>query len=104
MYEPFHRSIQGVRGVPAYEIQPYTYEQAKKHNVVVKPSSNPKKKIDVFKDNKKIASIGATGYLDYPTYLKHDKQLAEQRRKLYKARHKNNIDSGNGYWANKLLW
>ena len=87
-----------------YEIQPYTYEQAKKHNVIVKPSSNPKKKIDVFKDNKKIASIGATGYLDYPTYLKHDKALAEERRKLYKARNKRNSDIGNGYWANVLLW
>jgi hypothetical protein len=39
--------------------------------VEVKPSSNPKKKIDVFKDNKKIASVlGANGYGDFPTYFK----------------------------------
>ena len=88
-----------------YQIQPYTLQQAKKHDVIVKPSTNPKKKIDVYnKKNEKIASIGATGYKDYPTYLKENKALAEQRRKLYKARHKNNIDSGNGYWSNTLLW
>lgn len=87
-----------------YEIKPHTYQQAKKLNVTVKPSTNPKKKIDVFKDNTKIASIGATGYKDYPTYLQEDKSLAEERRRLYKARHKKNIKDGNGYWANKLLW
>lgn len=31
---------------------------AKKLNLTVKPSSNPKKKLDVFQDGKKINSIG----------------------------------------------
>ena len=43
----------------SYKITNYSYNQAKKLNVEIKPSTNKKKKIDVFKDNKKIASIGA---------------------------------------------
>ena len=31
-----------------YKILPYSYQQAKKHNVIIKPSTNKKKKIDVF--------------------------------------------------------
>ena len=49
-----------------YEITNRTKKNAKKLGVVVKNSTNPKKKIDVFKDNKKIATIGAVGYNDYP--------------------------------------
>jgi hypothetical protein len=40
-------------------ITTYTKKKAKDLNVTVKPSSNKKKKIDVFKDGKKVASIGA---------------------------------------------
>jgi predicted Zn-dependent protease len=88
-------------------ILPYTILQAKKLNVTVKPSTNKNKKLDVFKDNKKIASVGAKGYADYPTYIKtHGKQYADTRRELYKKRHekdRHKIDS-NGYYADKLLW
>ena len=49
-----------------YKITDYSYNQAKKLNVQIKPSTNKKKKIDVYKDNKKIASIGGIGYYDYP--------------------------------------
>ena len=31
----------------AYTITTYTKEQARRHNVIVKPSKNPKKKIEV---------------------------------------------------------
>ena len=54
----------------SYHITKYSYDQAKKLNVEIKPSSNKKKKIDVFKNDKKIASIGAIGYLDYPNFIK----------------------------------
>ena len=90
-----------------YEITSYTKEKAKKLGVTVKLSSNPKKKIDVFKDKKKIASVGAIDYSDYSTYIK-DKGLeyANERRRLYRIRHKNdkNIIGSNGYYANALLW
>ena len=85
----------------------YTLQKAKQLNVTVKPSTNKNKKIDVFKDNKKIASVGAKGYADYPTYIKtRGKQYADKRRALYKIRHekdRHNIGS-NGYYADKLLW
>ena len=90
-----------------YQITNYTKQKAKELNVKVKPSSNPKKKIDVYKDDKKVASVGAIGYDDYPTYIiKKGKQYADQRRKMYKIRHSKdkNIIGSNGYYADKLLW
>ena len=88
----------------SYIIKPYSLSQAKKLNVTIKPSTNNKKKIDVYKDGKKIASIGDKQYKDYPTYLLEDKALANERRRLYKIRHKNDLNKGAGYLANKLLW
>ena len=88
-----------------YKITDYSYNQAKKLNVQIKPSSNKKKKIDVYKDNKKIASIGAIGYNDYPTFIeKKGIEFANQRRKLYKERHKKDLNSKNGFYANRILW
>ena len=83
-----------------YKILPYSFRKAKELGVVIKPSSNVLKKIDVFKNGKKIASIGAKGMNDYPTYL--DKE----RRKLYKQRHeKDRHKTGtNGWYADKILW
>ena len=91
----------------SYMIKQYTKKQAKKLGVSVKPSTNPKKKIDVFdKDGNKIASVGAIGYNDYPTYLETDKKIAEKKRRAYKARHEKdrNIKNTNGFYADKLLW
>jgi hypothetical protein len=92
-----------------YKIQPYSIEQAKKINVVIKPSTNKKKKIDVYKNDKKIASIGSMIYSenDYPTFiLKKGKQYADNRRKLYKIRHNQhrNIKNTPSYFADKILW
>jgi hypothetical protein len=90
-----------------YQITNYTKQKAKELNVKIKPSSNPKKKIDVYKDNKKIASIGAKGYDDYPTYIiKKGKPYADEKRRLYKIRHSKdrNVINSNGYFADKLLW
>ena len=88
----------------SYKITNYSKTKAKELNVDIKPSTNPKKKIDIFKNDKKIASIGATGYLDYPTYLqKKGPEIAKQRKKLYHERHKN--DKGlNGIYAKINLW
>lgn len=88
-----------------YKITQYTKNQAKKYDVIVKNSTNKNKKIDVFKDGKKISSVGAINYKDYPTYLKEEgKQKADERRKLYKLRHKKDLNAKNGKWANRLLW
>ena len=91
----------------SYTITTYTRNQAKKLGVVVKKSTNKKKKIDVFKNGKKIASVGAIGYNDYPTFIKtKGKEYADKRRRLYKIRHNKyrNIKGTNSYWADKLLW
>ena len=90
-----------------YTITQYTKSQAKKHGVKVKPSTVKGKKIDVFKGNEKIASIGAMGYGDYPTFIRtKGKNYADERRAAYKKRHdKNRNKPGSaGYYADKLLW
>ena len=96
----------------AYKILPYSKEQASKLRVEIKPSTNTLKKIDVFKNGKKIATIGALGMNDYPTYLEKEKKgyfpkgYAKERRKLYKIRHeKDRKKTGtNGWYADKILW
>ena len=96
----------------SYRIKTYTKNQAKKIGVTVKPSKTKGKKIDVFKKGQKVASVGAIGYNDYPTYMeleskgKVPKGTANKRRRLYKIRHKadRNIKNSNGYYADRLLW
>jgi hypothetical protein len=90
-----------------YKITDYSKQRAKQLGVTIKPSENKKKKIDVFKNGNKIASIGSITNLDYPTHiLTNGKKYADKRRIAYKNRHKNDINNknGNGYWADKILW
>lgn len=90
-----------------YRITNYTYKQAKKLGLKVKPSTNKTKKIDVFKDSIKIASVGAYGMNDYPTYIKFKGlKYAKTRRRLYKIRHNKDrkIKGTHGWLADKLLW
>jgi len=90
-----------------YTITEYTRSQAKKYGVIVKKSKVKGKKIDVFKNEKKVASVGAVGYGDYPTFIKtKGKEFANKRRKAYKQRHqKNRTKRGTpGWYADKLLW
>jgi len=74
--------------------------QASKYGVKITVSSNPKKKIDVYKDGNKLASIGDINYKDYGTYLEENgKKYADSRRRLYRIRHK-----GENNWSLKILW
>lgn len=91
----------------AYQIKNYTRQKARELGVQVKPSIVKGKKIDVFKDGKKVASIGALGYKDYPTFKADEgKAFAEKKRAAYKARHeKDRHKRGSaGFYADKLLW
>ena len=100
----------------SYKITSYSRAKAKKLGVKIKQSKNKKKKIDVFKeiktkDGKKelklMASIGAIGYGDYPTFKKEKgKEFADKRRKAYKKRHEKNRHKLNtaGYYADQILW
>ena len=63
----------------AYKILPYSKQQAFKLGVEIKPSTNSLKKIDVFKNGKKVATIGASGMNDYPTYLVKKKRVFSER-------------------------
>ena len=91
-----------------YKIKKYSYTQAKKLGVTIKPSKTLGKKIDVFnKEGKKISTIGAMGYGDYPTFMdKIGKEYAEKRRKAYKTRHNKdrNVRGSAGWYADKILW
>jgi len=91
----------------SYEIKPRQRTAAKKLGVTIKPSTRKNKKIDVFKDNKKIASIGGAGYSDYATFIKDKgKEFADKRRTAYRARHKGEqLKIGSpGYYSWFILW
>ena len=88
-------------------ISKYSRDKAKRLGVNIKPSTKKGKKIDVRKDGKLVASIGAKGYKDYPTYLaENGKEVADKRRKAYKMRHEKNRHAPGtpGFYADKILW
>jgi hypothetical protein len=90
-----------------YNIKKYSYDQAKKLNIVIMPSKNKLKKIDVFNNKGELLhSIGDINYFDYPTYLLVDKALANNRRKLYKIRHEKDrkIKGSASFYADRILW
>ena len=90
-----------------YKVKPYSFEQASKLAVTIKPSHLANKKLDVFKNGTRIASIGDSSYPDYPTHiLERGQTYADKRRKAYRKRHAKDIHNkdGNGFWSSNLLW
>ena len=91
-----------------YNITQYSYDQAKKLNVIIKPSINKNKKIDVFSNSGNfISSIGDIRYNDYANYcIVDNKQYADERKRLYHIRHQKNINVINSkqYLSANLLW
>jgi hypothetical protein len=91
-----------------YKITNYTLNKAKDNNVIVMPSMLKAKKLDVYDlDGHRITSIGDIRSMDYPTYvIKQGKIYADERRRIYRLRHANDINNYNtaGYWAGLLLW
>ena len=87
-----------------YHILPYSYNKARQLNVNIYPSKKPGKKIDVYKNNNYICSIGALGMGDYPTYLR-DKgvEYAQKRRYLFHKRFQNQTSLA-GKYAKEILW
>jgi predicted nucleic-acid-binding Zn-ribbon protein len=96
----------------AYRILPQQRIAAKKLGVVIMPSKVKDKKIDVYKNGFRVATIGDIRYSDYYNYLKaekkgiFDKGTANERRRLYRARHAGeNLERGSaGYYAWYILW
>ncbi len=90
----------------AYKIKPYSYDQAKKLGVQIKPSIYLNKKIDVFKNNQFLYAIGDINYNDYPTYLEtKGEDFANNRRRLYRMRHKrDDVPNTRGWFSMRILW
>ena len=68
--------------------------------VVVKPSRVKHKKLDVYKDGQKVASIGDLRYSDYNLHKD------QERRKRYKQRHEAHRHKKGtpSYYADRILW
>ena len=90
----------------SYNITQYSKLRAKELGVNIYPSKKPNKKIDVYKDGVYVCSIGAKGMMDYPTYIINEgKKYADERRKLYWLRHKDdNVKGTKGWYALNILW
>jgi len=87
----------------SYTITDYTKKKAKEIDVEVRPSKNPKKKVDVYRNDVFLHSIGAIGYKDFPTFTKEEgREFADERRRLYHIRHKE--ETLGGLLAKWLLW
>lgn len=96
-----------------YTITEYSFNQAHRLGVIIKPSQNEKKKVDVFdKEGKLLHSIGDVKYMDYPNYLKQErlgkypKGTANRNRYLYKKRHEKDlkVKGSAGYFSSEILW
>lgn len=74
--------------------------KAKKIGVSVRVSEQKGKKLDVYKNGNKVASIGDLEYEDYNTHRD------EERRRLYKLRHEKtrHIKGSASFYADKILW
>jgi hypothetical protein len=73
---------------------------ASKIGVTVKRSTRAGKKLDVFKDGKKVASIGDVNYKDFSVTGDKDRQRAYKAR-FAKTRNKVGTPS---YYADRVLW
>lgn len=90
-----------------YKIKQYSFDRAAELGVTIKPSTKKGKKIDVFDDGKKVASIGAIGYKDFPTYKAEEGlDFAQNRRRLYRIRHRDELNKVGtpGYFSANILW
>jgi len=90
-----------------YKITNYSRARAKELGVEIRPSTNMNKKLDVYKDGRKVASIGKMGAMDYPTWTKFKgKTYADKRRVLYKIRHEKDrhVLGSPGFYSDNLLW
>ena len=80
----------------AYIIQKEQRQNARRLGVVIVASKDPDKKIDVFQNGIRVASIGAKGMMDFYLYRKAERAgkfprgYANERKRLYKLRHMHN--------------
>jgi len=91
-----------------YKITNYTLDKAKELGLKVFPSDNPKYKIEIYDENGVFMFYGGSPqYADFPTYMEtHGRKYAEERRRLYRLRHKKEIEKvgSRGSIIAELLW
>lgn len=90
-----------------YIIDKKVFQNADRLGVTIKPSTVKHKKLDVFKEGKKVVSVGDTRYNDYNSYIKtKGLAYANERKRLYNIRHNKTKDvkGSPSYFANELLW
>ena len=95
-----------------YTITDAIRKKASAIDVTLKPSKNPTKKLDAYKNGIFQCSFGQLGYKDYQLYLKNDGiEVANDKRRLYRVRHAKDrkimYRDGKltaGYLADKILW
>ena len=90
-----------------YVITKYAYDKAKELGLNIQISKNKLKKIDVYKNDIFLASIGDSRYNNYPHYcLIYNKEYGDKRKLLYRNRHKANADvKYSKQWLSlNLLW
>jgi hypothetical protein len=83
-----------------YVITKYSLDKAKRLGVEIVPSSVKNKKIDVYKDGIKVASIGDSRYTDFATTGNK-----EQRRRFKLRFDKTRkVVGSNSWWSDQILW
>ena len=90
-----------------FKPDPAHFKNAKALGVEIKSSNTKGKKLDVFKGDDKVATIGDLKYNDYRSYIKKDGlEYANERKRLYRVRHGSDMNKVGtpSYFANKILW
>ena len=89
-----------------YEIQPYSFTRAEQLDLIIKPSTNEKRKIDIFdKDNKFICSCGDSRYYDFPYYVnRYGLEYAEAKRHVYHIKNRPKRINTASFFEKEILW
>ena len=89
-----------------YIIQPYSLTRAEQLGVILKPSQNKNRKIDIYDtENNFICSCGDTRYYDFPYYLnRYGLAYAEAKRHLYHIKNKPKRKNTASYFEKEILW
>jgi hypothetical protein len=90
-----------------YQITSRQRANARRIGVKIKPSTVKGKKLDVFKGDKKVASIGAASMMDFDRWkAKEGIEKANARRKAFRSRFaKQRTKVGTpAYYASEILW
>jgi len=83
-----------------YVITKYSFDKAKRLGVEIVPSTVKNKKIDVYKNGIKVASIGDSRYSDFATTGNKD----QRRRFKLRFDKTRKVVGSNSYWSDQLLW